>query len=89
MKRQLAWMLAACMSMQLPLGGFNAYGAQQTEYAVQREASEEEGEEKDPSSSMESGEEEEPQKETEGSHGSEDDKHGDTETGSEIGRAHV
>lgn len=83
MKRQLAWMLAACMSMQLPLGGFNAYGAQQTEYAVQREASEEEGEEKDPSSSMESGEEEEPQKETEGSHGSEDDKHGDTETGSE------
>ena len=35
MKRQLACVLAACIGLQLPLGAFNAYGAQLPESAGQ------------------------------------------------------
>nr|WP_317438296.1 hypothetical protein [uncultured Enterocloster sp.] len=41
MKRQLACVLAACIGLQLPLGAFNAYGAQLPESAGQMEALEE------------------------------------------------
>ena len=38
MKRQLACVLAACIGLQLPLGAFNAYGAQLPESAGPMEA---------------------------------------------------
>ena len=41
MKRQLACVLAACIGLQLPLGAFNAYGAQLPESAGPMEALEE------------------------------------------------
>lgn len=87
MKRQLACVLAACIGLQLPLGAFNAYGAQLPESAGQMEALEES---KIPGLESDSRDEETQTEETEKetiptassseSHRQEDEEDGGTET---------
>ena len=87
MKRQLACVLAACIGLQLPLGAFNAYGAQLPESAGQMEALEES---KIPGLESDSRDEETQTEETEKetiptassseSHRQEDEEDGETET---------
>ena len=87
MKRQLACVLAACIGLQLPLGAFNAYGAQLPESAGPMEALEES---KIPGLESDSRDEETQTEETEKetiptassseSHRQEDEEDGGTET---------
>ena len=87
MKRQLACVLAACIGLQLPLGAFNAYGAQLPESAGQMEALEEskipglESDSRDEETQIEETEKETiPTASSSESHRQEDEEDGGTET---------
>lgn len=87
MKRQLACVLAACIGLQLPLGAFNAYGAQLPESAGQMEALEEskipglESDSRDEETQTEKTEKETiPTASSSESHRQEDEEDGGTET---------